>query len=361
MHELKERLFTLRERLGKIVEVLNIEEERKKLRELEAKTAKADFWDDSQLATGVMKQISAIKDSIDKTEKISTQIEDAFSVVVLPDLEKEVEASAKTIEKELIALEVLTYLSGPNDKNNAIFSIHAGQGGTEAMDWAQMLQRMYMMYAQNQGWETETIDFTPGEEAGIKSITLLITGQYAYGKLKGEAGAHRLVRLSPFNANNLRQTSFALVEVLPELEEVTDVDMKEEDMEWQFYRSGGHGAQNVNKVSTAVRLIHKPTGIVVTAQTERFQEQNRQIALRLLRSKLWVRQEAIEKEQVKELKGEYKPAAWGTQIRSYVLHPYKMVKDLRTDIETSNTESVLSGELEEFIQGELKYLAQKGL
>lgn len=358
MHELKERLLGLRDRLEKIKKVLDLDTERKTLRELEANADKSGFWDDPQTASRVMKQISSIKETIETVEKVSEQIEDALSVIGLPDLAGEVEKAEKSVSKKLDQFEKLTFLSGMYDKNNAILSIHAGQGGTEAMDWAQMLQRMYMMYVQKQNWDIETVDFTSGEEAGIKSITLLISGPFAYGKLKGEAGTHRLVRLSPFNANNLRQTSFALVEVLPELEEATDVDIKEEDLEWQFFRSSSQGGQNVQKVSTAVRLIHNPTGIVVTAQSERFQEQNRKIALGLLRAKLWARQQAIEKEQVKAIKGEYRPASWGNQIRSYVLHPYKLVKDLRTDFETSNTDSVLGGDLDSFIDAELRFFAE---
>jgi len=249
----------------------------------------------------------------------------------------------------------MSYLSGSYDGKNAIVSIHAGQGGTEAMDWVSMLYRMYTRFCEIRGWSTETFEYTAGEEAGIKSVTFSVNGNYAYGYLKGEAGAHRLVRQSPFNADKLRQTSFALVEVLPELADVdSEVKIKDDELDWQFVRSGGKGGQNVNKVSTSVRLTHIPTGIVVTASSERFQEQNRKIALNLLRGKLWLLEKAKAENEKKGLKGDYKPASWGNQIRSYVLHPYKMVKDLRTGVETSDTEGVLDGEIDEFIEEEVK-------
>jgi len=264
----------------------------------------------------------------------------------------------KELGSRLDKFELQTFLSGPYDPKNALISIHAGQGGTEAMDWASMLFRMYLRYSEKKNWKTETIDVSEGEEAGIKSVTFKIEGRNAYGFLKGEAGTHRLVRQSPFNADKLRQTSFALVEVLPELEEadLTTVDIRDEDLEWQFFRASTQGGQNVQKVSTAVRLIHKPSEIVVTAHTERFQEQNRKIALNLLRAKLWAREEAMREKKVKELKGEYRPASWGNQIRSYVLHPYKMVKDLRTEVETGNPDTVLDGELDLFIEAEIQKL-----
>lgn len=357
METLREQLYEFQDKLHTIVTTLDLDKKRQELRELEAKAAKSDFWNNQEEARQVMRAINNIQDEIATVERLKQEIDDTLSVSSEDDLKSEVEQAVRKIRKDLRKLEINTFLSEKYDKSDAILSIHAGQGGTEAMDWSQMLYRMYSRYAEREGWETETVDMTPGEEAGMKSATIIISGSYAYGKLKREAGTHRLVRQSPFNANDLRQTSFSLVEVLPRLEESDegDIEVKEEEVEWQFFRAGGHGGQNVNKVSTAVRLTHVPTGIIVTSQSERQQEQNRKIALQLLKAKLWLRRQAEEKERAKSLKGEYRPASWGTQIRSYVLHPYKMIKDLRTGYETSDTEGVLDGDLEAFIEAELNY------
>ncbi|MBI1864066.1 peptide chain release factor 2 [Candidatus Woesebacteria bacterium] len=349
MYETKKRIQDLRQKFESFKKTIDLEAKQTEFNSLQAKSADSDLWANPDNAKKLMQNLSDVKNEL---EEIKSLNEDISILEELPLDEKEI----KKLEERLEKLTLKTYLNSPYDKKNAILSVHAGQGGTEAMDWTSMLFRMYVRYCEKVGYKTEILDETRGEEAGFKSITIKVEDSYAYGYLKGESGTHRLVRQSPFNADNLRQTSFASVEVLPEFEEVDlpDIQIKDEDLDWQFFRAGSQGGQNVNKVSTAVRLTHKPTGIVVTAQTERFQEQNRKIALNLLRSKLWLRSQELQKQEKKNIKGEYKPASWGTQIRSYVLHPYKMVKDLRTQVETSDTTKVLDGDLTEFIEAELK-------
>jgi len=356
MQDLKERINDLFTRLEKLKEAFNLIEKKKKIEILESESSNPDLWNNQEKAKKVLQELSDLKKELSEVDDlsgtISTLKELSDEGSITSDLEKEI----INVEKKLNEFELKSFLSGEHDINNAIVGIYAGQGGTEAMDWTSMLLRMYLHFCEKRGWATQVLDSTDGEEAGIKSITFMVKGLYAYGYLKKEAGTHRLVRQSPFNADKLRQTSFALVEVLPELgdTDLLDVVIKDEDLEWSFFRSSSKGGQNVQKVSTAVRLIHKPTGIAVTAQNERFQAQNRRIALGLLRGKLWLLKKVEEENTKKGLKGDYRPASWGTQIRSYVLHPYKMVKDLRTNVETGNPDAVLDGEIDEFIEAEVK-------
>lgn len=303
-----------------------------------------------------MKRLSYLRDEVESWNTLQQRVKDAVELAEMGDesLRSELEHEVEQLAKEVDRREFQAMLSGEYDRGDALLAIHAGAGGTDSQDWAQMLQRMYLRWAESEGYKTEVLDTTEGEEAGIKSTTISVEGPYAFGKLRAEKGVHRLVRLSPFDSSHRRHTSFVLVEVLPQIEDEAEVDLNMNDLRIDTYRSGGAGGQNVQKNDTAVRITHIPTGIVVTCQNERSQLQNRENALRVLRARLFEIKQQEQEEQIAELRGEYTKAEWGSQIRSYVLHPYQMVKDHRTDVEVGNTQGVLDGDLDEFIEAYLR-------
>jgi peptide chain release factor 2 len=334
-----------------------LDEKQKRLDDLLGQSEKPDFWQNPTIAQGVMKQVSDLRDEIDSINSLKKRISDSLELAKMEDesIQKDLESELISIEDALDDLELRTLLSGPYDKGNAILSIHSGMGGVDSQDWAAMLERMYLRWAEHEGYKTDILDFSEGEEAGIKSVTIIVEGKYSYGYLKNEKGVHRLVRLSPFDAAHRRHTSFAQVEVLPEIvADDPEIFIKQEDIVVDTYKSSGAGGQNVQKNATAIRITHIPSGIVVTCQNERSQIQNRENAMRVLRGRLYEIKLSEQENKVAELRGEFQKIEFGSQIRSYVLHPYQMVKDHRTEYEVGNIQSVLDGDLNGFIQAYLR-------
>ena len=359
MEKIKNKFKTLRRGWSSSESFFDLPAKQSRLRELQDITGKEGFWDDAEKAQQILREQARIKGALESWERLSRELEDAEVLEEL-SLEEENEETAQEtreklseIENQVEKLEFSRILGEPDDVRNAIVSINAGAGGTEAQDWAEMLLRMYLRYAELSEYITEMVEYQEGDEAGIKSATFIVKGEYAFGYLKGESGVHRLVRISPFDANKRRHTSFASVFVSPEIDEGIEVDIDEKDLRVDTYRASGAGGQHVNKTDSAIRITHTPTGIVVSCQNERSQHQNRATAMKILKARLYELEKEKQREKIDELYSTKKEIGWGSQIRSYVLHPYRMIKDHRTGYETGNVEPVLNGNLNEFIKSYL--------
>lgn len=358
--ELNQRLSQSQKPIDDLKEALNIDNLKTEIAELEKISAAPDFWDDMEKSQKTMQKIGSLKAKVESYETLKNDFDDAQVMIELADEEgdeslvEDCTSSVEDIENRIESMTLSTLLNGEFDGKNAILTFHAGAGGTEAQDWAEMLFRMYNRWGERHGYKVSTLDYLEGDVAGIKSATILIEGENAYGYLHGEMGIHRLVRVSPFDSSGRRHTSFASLEVMPEIDDDVDVEIRDEDIKMDVYRASGAGGQKVNKTSSAVRLTHIPTGIVVSCQIERSQHQNREVAMRMLKSKLVEIKERENLEKIEDIKGDQKEIAWGSQIRSYVFMPYTMVKDHRTNFEMGNITAVMDGDLDGFINAYLK-------
>ena len=357
--EYKVKLNNLKPALDELAQALDLEAARRELEMLESESASEGFWDNLEKSQKATRRMNTLRSKLASQRRRESHWDDLMTICEMGNEEEddsllpELEEGYAKLESEMEDARLSTLLTGEYDNSNAILTIHAGAGGTEAQDWAQMLLRMYTRWAERHGYECKVADVTEGDEAGIKSATIMIEGENAYGHLRSEHGVHRLVRVSPFDANARRQTSFAALEVMPEIEDDVEVDIRPEDIEMQVYRSSGAGGQHINKTSSAVRLIHKPTGVVVACQTERSQFQNKDTCMRMLRSKLVELKMQEHAEKISDIKGVQLKIEWGSQIRSYVFMPYQLVKDNRTAYETSNINAVMDGDLDGFINAYL--------
>lgn len=358
IEEFRTYIHDTQERIKQLKDFLKIEDREAEIREIQEKMSAPDFWDKQEKAQETVAQLSICKNITEPYKKLLVKIEDLEVLLEMAeedqDMLAEAGASCKNLSKELDKVELLSFMSGPFDTNNVFVSIHAGAGGTESCDWANMLLRMYRRWFERRGWKDEVIDIQHGDEAGIKSVTLRVEGEFAYGYTKAEKGVHRLVRISPFDSAARRHTSFASVDTFPELEDDIDIDIDESDLKIDTYRSSGAGGQHVNTTDSAIRITHVPTGTVVACQSQRSQHKNRATAMKMLKAKLYELEEEKRRNEADALRGAKTEMGWGNQIRSYVLHPYQMVKDLRTNIETGNTAAVLDGDLDQFVEGWLK-------
>lgn len=356
--EFKTYIHDTKERIEQLREFLKVEEREAETLEIQTKMSAPDFWDNQEIAQAVVAQLSICKNVTEPYKKLLGKIEDLEVLLEMaeedPDMLEEADESCKNLIEELDKVELLSFMSGPFDSNNVFLSIHAGAGGTESCDWANMLLRMYRRWIERRGWKDEVIEMQTGDEAGIKSVTLRVQGEFAYGYAKAEKGVHRLVRISPFDSAARRHTSFASVDVFPELADDIDIDIDESDLKVDTYRASGAGGQHVNTTDSAIRITHVPSGTVVACQSQRSQHKNRATAMKMLKAKLYEQEEEKRRNEADELRGVKTEMGWGSQIRSYVLHPYQMVKDLRTNIETGNSAGVLDGDLDQFVEGWLK-------
>lgn len=361
MKELIQEIQKFKDKIRQVWKILNLDAKKTELKTLEIQMSQSDFWNNPQKAKNINQKAENIRQELATWEQIISEVKDLFDLAIESfdqqdnSLKKDLENKLKQLQKRFENLEFLVLFSKKYDRNNAIISIHAGTGGVDAQDWAQILTRMLLRFCEKRKFKTKILHESQGNETGIKSITFEVIGNYAYGWLRSEHGVHRLVRISPFDAEALRQTSFALVEVLPEVDQLQEIKIKDEDLKIDTFRSSGHGGQSVNTTDSAVRITHLPTGITASCQNERSQYANKRSAMKILQSKLILIHEENLKKQKEKLKGKYSQAQWGNQIRSYVLHPYKMIKDLRTHYEETDPEKVLDGNLENFIESYLRW------